>query len=185
MVNREPLDKKCPNWNLHGGQRHFIGPQEFICRLQYQLTRNRNHGFEQLHVCGRTGNFIKAILLSHGYTVVIKATTIEKQHRLQVEAKNYRNLRSLQGNQIPVCLGSFQPRWRNILWDDLGGQLIVIDLEDVEWLKRRRGLKSTSGNTWRGHRVVAAKTSKSSCLARQLPAHDDRQTTDHSVSQLG
>jgi tRNA A-37 threonylcarbamoyl transferase component Bud32 len=174
--------------------------------------------------------------------VVIKATTVEKQHRLQAEANNYRHLRSLQGNQIPVCLGSFQPRvpywyhgelmaemmvlswsgtrlqhiindenssffnqerkkaltvlrshgvvhndseWRNMLWDELSGQLIVIDLEDVKLLKRRRVLESTSGNTWRGHRVGAGKASKSSCLARQLRAFDDRQTTDHRVSRLG
>ena len=149
--------------------------------------------------------------------MVIKATIVEKQHRLQAEANNYRHLRSLQGNQIPVCLGSFQPRvaywyhgelmaemmvlswsgtrlqhiindenssffnqerkkaltvlrsygvvhndseWRNMLWDDLSGQLIVIDLEDVKLLKRRRVLESTSGNTWRGHRVGAGKSRK-------------------------
>ncbi|KAG0153448.1 hypothetical protein PDIDSM_2100 [Penicillium digitatum] len=110
IVNREPLDQECPNWKLHGGQRHSIGPQEFTRRLHRQLTQNRNHGFEQLHVCGRTGYLVKATLLSHGYTVVIKATTMEKQHRLQAEANNYRHLRSLQGNQIPVCLGTFTPQ---------------------------------------------------------------------------
>jgi hypothetical protein len=49
----------------------------------------------------------------------------------------------------------------------------VIHLEDVKWLKRRRVLESTSGNTWRGHRVGAGKASKSSCLARQLLAYDE------------
>ncbi|EKV07085.1 metalloprotease m41 ftsh [Penicillium digitatum] len=242
MVNRDPLDKECPNRKLHGGQRHSMGPQEFTRRLHCQLARNRNHGFEQLHVCGRTGYLVKATLLSHGYTVVIKATTVEKQHRLQAEADNYRHLRILQGHQIPACLGSFQPRvaywyhgelmaemmvlswsgtrlqhiindenssffnqerkkaltvlrshgvvhndseWRNMLWDDISGQLIVIDLEDVKLLKRRRVLESTSGNTWRGHRVSAGKASKSSCLARQFPTYDDHQTIDHCVSRLG
>ncbi|KAJ5462250.1 hypothetical protein N7530_010455 [Penicillium desertorum] len=155
---------------------------------------------------------------------------MEKQHRLQAEANNYRHLRSLQGNQIPVCVGSFQlwvaywyhgeliaqmmvlswsgtrlqhiindensssfdqerkkaltvlrshgvvhndSEWRNMLWDDLSGQLIVIDLEDMKWLKRRQVLASTSGNAWRGHRVGAGKVSKSPCLARQLPAYGD------------
>jgi hypothetical protein len=32
-----------------------------------------------------------------------------------------------------------------MLWDDLSGQLIVIDLEYVKLLKRRRVLESTSG----------------------------------------
>ncbi|KAJ6038412.1 uncharacterized protein N7446_005212 [Penicillium canescens] len=215
MVNRDPLDKKCPNWELHGGQRHSMGPQEFTRRLHRQLARNRNHGFEQLHVCGRTGYLIKATLLLHGYTVIIKATTADKQHLIQAEAGNYRHLRSLQGKQIPVCLGTFTPRvsywyhgelmaqmmilswsgtrlqhvindensrffhqerdkaltvlrshgvvhsdneWRNMLWDDLGGRLVVIDLEDVRWLKRPRTLEPTSGNTRHGHRVGAGKS---------------------------
>jgi hypothetical protein len=37
--------------------------------------------------------------------------------------------------------------WRNMLWDDLGGRLFVIDLEDVKWLKRPRALEPASGNT--------------------------------------
>ncbi|EEQ85491.1 uncharacterized protein BDCG_08760 [Blastomyces dermatitidis ER-3] len=210
MVNREPLDKKCPNWKLHGGQRHSMGPQVFTRQLHHQLVRNRDLGFEQLHICGRTGYLMKATLLSHGYTVIIKATTVEKEHRLQTEVNNYRYLRSLQGHQIPVYLGVFQPRvaywyhgelmsqmmilswsgtrlqhvindenssffyqerdkalavlrshgavhsdgeWRNMLWDDLGGRLIVIDLEDMRWLKRPRTLEPISGNMWRAHRV--------------------------------
>ncbi|CAG7940291.1 unnamed protein product [Penicillium salamii] len=217
IVNREPLDKECPNWKLHGGQRHFMGPQEFTRRLHRQFARNRTHGFEQLHVCGRTGNLVKATLLSHGYTVVIKATTMDKQHRLQAEANHYRHLRSLQGNQIPVCLGTFTPRvsywyhgelmtqmmilswagkrlqhvindensrffhqerdkaltvlrshgvfhgdseWRNMLWDDLGARLFVIDLEEVKWLKRPRALEPTSGNMRHGHRVGVGKSRK-------------------------
>ena len=86
-----------------------MGPQEFTRQLHRQLTRDRNSGFDQLHVCGRTGYLMKATLLSHGYTVVIKATTVEKQHRLQAEVDNYHRLRSLQGQHIPVCLGDFKP----------------------------------------------------------------------------
>ncbi|KAJ5112165.1 hypothetical protein N7532_000210 [Penicillium argentinense] len=202
IVNRDPLDMKCPNWKFHGHQGHSIGPQEFTRQLHHQITQDRNLGFEQLHICGRTGYLIKATLLSHGYTVIIKATTVEKQHRLQVEVENYQRLRSLQGRQIPVYLGEFKPRiaywyhgklmaqmmilsysgmrlqhtvndrnsiflrqerekalavlrshgvvhndseWRNMLWDDLSRQLVVIDLEDVKWLKGRQFLKPISG----------------------------------------
>ncbi|CAG8904114.1 unnamed protein product [Penicillium egyptiacum] len=87
MVNRDPLDKEYPNWNLHGGQRHTMGPQEFTRRLHRQLARNRNHGFEQLHICGRTGYLIKATLLLHGYTVIMKATMADKQQLIQAEGR--------------------------------------------------------------------------------------------------
>lgn len=208
IINRGHLDKGCPNLQEHlqhsSDQRHLMGPQEFTRRLHHQLVRNRNEGFEPLHICGRTGYLVKATLLSHGYTVVIKATTAEKQRLLQTEVDNYRRLRSLQGQQIPVCLGAFKPRvtywyhgelmaqmmilswsgarlqhvindensgffekerkealavlrshgvvhcdseWRNMLWDDLSGRLVVIDLEDVKWLERPQALEPTSGNT--------------------------------------
>ncbi|KAG0160662.1 hypothetical protein PDIDSM_8192 [Penicillium digitatum] len=44
IVNREPLDQECPNWKLHGGQRHSIGPQEFTRRLHRQLTQTETMG---------------------------------------------------------------------------------------------------------------------------------------------
>lgn len=40
-----------------------------------------------------------------------------------------------------------------MLGDDLSGRLVIIDLEDVKWLKRPRALEPTSGNTRRNHRV--------------------------------
>ncbi|KAI3283602.1 hypothetical protein DTO002I6_9486 [Penicillium roqueforti] len=172
MVNRDPLDKECPNWKLHGDQRHSIGLQEFIRRLHRQLARNRNHGFEQLHVCGRTGYLIKATLLLHGYTVIIKATTAEKQHLLQAESgtrlqhvindKNSSFFHRERDKALAVLRSHGvvhgDSEWRNMLWDDLDGRLFVIDLEDVKWLKRPRTLEPTSGNTQHGHRVRAGKS---------------------------
>ena len=43
--------------------------------------------------------------------------------------------------------------WRNMLWDDAGCRLVVIDLEDMKWLKRPRALEPASGNTRHVHRV--------------------------------
>lgn len=86
-----------------------MDPREFTRKLHRQLVQNRDKGFEPLHIRGRTGYLMKATLLSHGYTVVIKATTKKKQHTLEGEVDNYRRLRSLQGYQIPVCLGDFEP----------------------------------------------------------------------------
>ncbi|GKZ98622.1 hypothetical protein AnigIFM59636_004604 [Aspergillus niger] len=145
---------------------------------------------------------------------IMKATAVEKQHRLQTEVDNYHRLRNLQGQYIPVCLGDFRPRvaywyhgklmaqmmilswsgtrlqhaihdgnsrffhqerdraltalrsrgvihcdseWRNMLWDDLSGHLVVVDLEDVKWLKRARALGSVSANTRRTRCVRATK----------------------------
>lgn len=196
-----------------------MGPQEFTRRLQCQLIRNRNEGFEPLHVRGQTGYLVKATLLSHGYTVIIKATTMEKRHCLEAEVENYCHLRSLQGQQIPVCLGLFKPRiaywyhgelmvqmmilswsgtqlqyiiinenssffgqerdkvlamlqlhgvvqgdseWHNILWNGLNHCLVVVDLEDIRWLKRSQALEPTSGNTRRGYRLRVGKKGKGS-----------------------
>jgi hypothetical protein len=39
--------------------------------------------------------------------------------------------------------------WRNMLWDESTQRLVIIDLEDVEWLKqpkRPRALQPTMGN---------------------------------------
>ena len=212
MVNQDPLDERCPNLQFHlqhpCGQRHSMGPQEFTCRLHCQLVQDQNKGFEPLHVCGQTGYLVKATLLSHGYTVIIKATTMEKQHCLQAEVENYCHLKSLQGQQIPVCLGAFKPcvaywyhgklmvqmmilswsgtwlqhivnnenssffgqecnkslailqshgvvhsdsEWHNMLWDDLNHCLVVIDLEDIRWLKCPWALEPISDNIWHGH----------------------------------
>ncbi|KAL4941663.1 hypothetical protein BDV06DRAFT_193960 [Aspergillus oleicola] len=206
MANRGPLDNECPNRQHHGGQRHSMDPCELTRKLHHQLVQNRDEGFEPLHIRGRTGYLLKATLLSHGYTVVIKATTKEKEYALKAEVDNYRRLQSLQGDQIPICLGDFEPNikywyhgeimthmmilswsgtrlqriinnensaffheernkclsilrshgvvhkdkeWRNMLWDEFTRRLVVIDLEDVEWLerpKRPRSFQSTTGN---------------------------------------
>lgn len=218
IVNGGPLDRNCPNFHEYGTERHLISPREFTRRLHSQLRRSRNDGFETLHICGRSGYLLKATLLSHGgYTVVIKATTAQKEQNLRREVDTYRRLRNLQGPPIPVCLGDFEPRitywyhgqpmaymmilswsgtriqniinpqnsdlfhrererglktlrlqgavhgnseWRNMLWDDEVGCLIVIDLEDVKWLKRP--VESTSDNTTpgshRGHRGIFGQT---------------------------
>lgn len=176
--------------------------------LHAQLRRDREECFEQLHVCGRTGYLLKATLLPYGYTVVIKATTAQKEHNLRSENATYSRLRSLQGCQIPVCVGHFKPRvaywyhgelitymmilswsgvrvqnfinqenssffqderdklvrtlgshgvihgdneWRNILWGSRTGYLVMIDFEEVSWLRERPPLDSISGNIARNH----------------------------------
>ncbi|KAJ5946329.1 hypothetical protein N7454_003168 [Penicillium verhagenii] len=62
--------------------------------------------------------------------------------------------------------------WRNMLWDDVDHHLVVIDLEDMKWLKRPRALEPASGNTGPVRRVREDKgTSQSSSLAQPASAH--------------
>lgn len=109
-VEKEPLDANCPNFRDHGTERHSISSQEIVDGLNEQLSNNRYEGFRQLHVIGRTCYLLKATLLSHGYTVMIKATTARQSRRIKDELRNYRDLILLQGNKIPVCLGMFKPQ---------------------------------------------------------------------------
>ncbi|KAG0161687.1 hypothetical protein PDIDSM_5317 [Penicillium digitatum] len=40
----ENLDQECPNWKLHGGQRHSIGPQEFTRGFTANLPKTETMG---------------------------------------------------------------------------------------------------------------------------------------------
>ena len=208
LATRDRLDPACPNVHEHGTERHSLSPREFTRRLHAQLQYDRKEGFEQLHVCGRTGYLLKATLLRYGYTIVIKATTAQEEHNLRTETASYSRLRPLQGYQIPVCVGHFKPRiaywyhgqlmahmmilswsgaraqkfinqenssffhderdklvkmlrsygavhrdneWRNILWNSSASCLVMIDFEDVSWIRERPPLGTMSGNIARNH----------------------------------
>ncbi|OQE94873.1 hypothetical protein PENNAL_c0003G03955 [Penicillium nalgiovense] len=107
---KDMLDENCPNVAEHGTERHQISAEEICERMNEQLRENRYTGFQQLHIIGRTCYLLKATLLSHGYTMLIKATDASKSHRIHAELRNYQNLMPLQGSQIPVCLGMFSPK---------------------------------------------------------------------------
>ncbi|KAG5303819.1 peptidase family M20/M25/M40 protein [Histoplasma capsulatum G186AR] len=53
--------------------------------------------------------------------------------------------------------------WRNMLWDEQTGHLAVIDLEDVEWVKRRPPLQSKPENT-QGEKPTQTRKTKKRCL---------------------
>lgn len=84
LVNQGHLDPECPNANEHGPGKYSIGARELIQRFHDLLLRDRTEGFEQLHICGRTGYLLKASLLSHGYTVVIKEQNLQAESLLTV-----------------------------------------------------------------------------------------------------
>lgn len=107
---KDLLDQNCPNADKHGVVKHRINSQEICERMNEQLRANRYRGFQQLHITGRVCYLSKATLLSHGYTMLIKATSMRQSDRIHAELENYENLMSLQGCQIPVCLGMFSPK---------------------------------------------------------------------------
>ncbi|KAE8146486.1 hypothetical protein BDV25DRAFT_169850 [Aspergillus avenaceus] len=109
LLTQDQLDPKCPNVHEHGIGRHPFESKQFVRQLHCQLLKDRESGFEQLHIRGRTGFILKATLLSHGYTVIIKATSAQQEASLQKEIGIYHHLRGLQGNHIPVRLGGFRP----------------------------------------------------------------------------
>ncbi|KAJ5158704.1 uncharacterized protein N7500_008355 [Penicillium coprophilum] len=186
------LDENCPNVAEHGMARHQLNSQEICDRMNEQLRENRYRGFQQLHIVGRTCYLLKATLRSHGYTMMIKATGTSQSRRIKAELINYQSLKSLQGSQIPVCLGMFEPKipywyhgvqmnymlllswsgirtdehttyettqyleqemrkledilqehgvvqkdaaFRNVLWNPDTESFMMIDLEDMKWLK--------------------------------------------------
>ncbi|KAL1979562.1 hypothetical protein VTN96DRAFT_5562 [Rasamsonia emersonii] len=105
------LDQKCPNVQQHSfHNKHPFSAEEFIRRLQAQLDEDPDHGFEPLHIRGSTGFLVKASLLSHGYTVTIKATTTHGAEYLEHEIQVYNRLRPLQGFDVPVCIGELRPQ---------------------------------------------------------------------------
>jgi hypothetical protein len=79
LLTQDFLGPRCPNVHEHGVGRHPFGSRQCARRLHSQLLQDRESGFEQLHLCGRTGFILKAILLFYGYTIVIKATSSQRE----------------------------------------------------------------------------------------------------------
>ncbi|PWY67183.1 hypothetical protein BO70DRAFT_400648 [Aspergillus heteromorphus CBS 117.55] len=147
-----PLDERCPNMHEHGQARHPFGAREFLRRLRNQLRDARTAGLTNLHIRGRTGFMIQATLLSHGYTVIIKATTEDRRDRLRREMNVYQHLLPLQGLRIPVCVGHFHayhPYWYHgerltemmvLSWAGVRIQQTDIGPEKMFWDDERRKL---------------------------------------------
>ncbi|OBT59278.1 hypothetical protein VE04_00367 [Pseudogymnoascus sp. 24MN13] len=100
------LDEQCPNLRDHGN-RH-INKSTFLRLIRIQLARDRSNKADckPLYVKGARGALFKIRLSSHGYTLVAKGMEEHDIGHLLQERKVYNRLRSLQGNCIPVCLGT-------------------------------------------------------------------------------
>ncbi|KFY26001.1 hypothetical protein V491_01494 [Pseudogymnoascus sp. VKM F-3775] len=100
------LDEQCPNLRDHGN-RH-IRKSTFLRLIYTQLARDRSNKADckPLYVKGARGAIFKIRLSSHGYTLVAKGMEEHDIDYLAQERKVYNHLSSLQGECIPVCLGT-------------------------------------------------------------------------------
>ena len=101
-----PTDDNCPNSGDHG-QKH-ISRLEFLCLIRSQLATDRGYDADcaPLHLSGSRGSLFKVRLSSYGYTLVAKGMESLDRALLRHENNMYERLGAIQGNHVPVCLGS-------------------------------------------------------------------------------
>ena len=100
-----PVDNSCPNAANHG--RSHISVVKFRDGLRAQLAIDRSPDADciPLYLSGATGSLVKVRLSAFGYTLVAKGVEEAYIEQLEHENKIYDALRSIQGTDIPVCLG--------------------------------------------------------------------------------
>ncbi|KAH8747976.1 hypothetical protein F5883DRAFT_436894, partial [Diaporthe sp. PMI_573] len=79
----------------------------FLCLLCAQLAEDRGHNADAtpLYLSGLIGSLFKVRLTTHGYTLVAKGVETVDLGRLQHEERMYKQIHSVQGKHVPVCLG--------------------------------------------------------------------------------
>ncbi|OJD23106.1 hypothetical protein ACJ73_05538 [Blastomyces percursus] len=100
-----PFDPSCPNYQDH--RKGHMKVEDFRSHIRKQLARDRGPDADcrPLYKAGSCGTLLKVRFSSHGYTLVAKAVESKDKDKLQHERKVYNQLRDLQGECIPVCLG--------------------------------------------------------------------------------
>ncbi|KAI4120290.1 MAG: hypothetical protein LQ338_007120 [Usnochroma carphineum] len=127
LVRRHPMDKTCPNIKLHPrstkADTHVLTAPKLCEMLRHQLNENMDNDCVDLRLYGARGMLFQLTLTSYGYTFVGKGTIEQYIPDLQNEHRMYQQLRPLQGNLIPVCLGSID---LDVPWYDLNIEVIHI-----------------------------------------------------------
>ncbi|DAA77897.1 TPA_exp: Uncharacterized protein A8136_5600 [Trichophyton benhamiae CBS 112371] len=117
LRTRGPLDPKCPNVAIHGtGPRHAIDDFQFRKLVREQIEGPKGPwGCESMHRHGTSGALFWVTTFPYGYTLVAKAMPIETVRRAIHEENIYQQLYRIQGEYVPVCLGSIDiasgPLW--------------------------------------------------------------------------
>lgn len=111
LMNNLPLDPLCPNTHLHRRNNPrrktpLLNARTFSRRVEAQLAISIDKGLTDTYKQGFRGRLLKLTLLSHGYTLVGKATCGDFIPHLLHEAAVYARLKPLQGEAIPVYLGN-------------------------------------------------------------------------------
>ncbi|KAL7938208.1 hypothetical protein V8C35DRAFT_291220 [Trichoderma chlorosporum] len=115
LVQGEFLDAKCPNVALHRGgpsthARHPVSHEKWLDLLQKQLQHSLDDGITPLKQGGARGVLFKVTLLAYGYTFLAKGTVQAFISDLSHEAAVYDRLKSMQGRDVPVFLGTIDLR---------------------------------------------------------------------------
>ena len=110
LITTSRFDELCPNIDLHRNgttsRKHLLNHSTFCSAVKDQLAKDLQNGLTNLHIEGARGLLFKVSLLSHGYRFVAKGTCKAYVPYLEHEARVYCRLRPLQGDMIPVHLGS-------------------------------------------------------------------------------
>ncbi|KAI1308250.1 hypothetical protein F5Y03DRAFT_383429 [Xylaria venustula] len=121
LVNRGPLDPRCPNVRLHHPRQsdvlhnyaralHPVRHDEWLRQLSQQLEQSLDDGVTKLGEQGARGVLFRVTMLAYGYTFVCKGTVQSFITDLEHESAVYERLRPVQGNSVPVFLGSIDLR---------------------------------------------------------------------------
>ncbi|EEH41454.1 hypothetical protein PAAG_03017 [Paracoccidioides lutzii Pb01] len=139
-----PLDPLCPNYQDH--QKGRIQIHGFRAGIRKQLATDRGPDADcrPLYKAGSCGALFKVRLSSHGYTVVAKGVEYKHVHKLKYEKKIYDELRDLQGECIPVCLGVVQLALKYPYYYDGG---IYTHMLFLSWAGEAIQKASTLGHT--------------------------------------
>ncbi|KAL8649418.1 MAG: hypothetical protein Q9210_004411 [Variospora velana] len=127
LVRRSPIDKNCPNARLHprcskaNADRHALTGPKLCDLVRDQLAKTLDKDCTDLGLQGARGMLFQLTLPSHGYTFVGKGTIDAYLPDLKHEYRMYQRLRQLQGDFIPVCLGSID---LSIPWHDLNIKIV-------------------------------------------------------------
>ncbi|KAL8747389.1 MAG: hypothetical protein Q9190_000735 [Brigantiaea leucoxantha] len=125
LVHRRPIDRKCPNAELHPQNAkentHSLSKLKLCYLIRQQLAKTMDEDCVDLRLLGARGMLFQLTLASHGYTFVGKGTIDVFISDLKHEGQMYHRLQKLQGKQIPVYLGNID---LDVPWYDLNTHVI-------------------------------------------------------------